>query len=216
MNQKVIILGIVILAVVGIGGYAIFNKTNPANNIPSASQNMPTPTTQQVPVGQQPTPIAQTHNSETAGWKIYKNTKYGFEVRYPQDWEIFEMLDKQKYGREGITLDSPARRNFEEDIHTPSDMNMVIEEKNSQISLDKFIEQYSDGWYSRYAAEEFATIGGKNARYVKSSDYRPANVIFIDNGHYVLIIPFNLDETYPDMPNLATYKSIINTIRFTN
>lgn len=154
--------------------------------------------------------------TDTSDWKTYRNEEYGFEVKYPRDWEIFEMLDKQKYGREGITLNSPTRQEFEE-INTPSDVNIIVETKSIQLSLEKFIEQYSDGWYSRYTVEEMTTIGGKSTRYVKSSVYRPANVIFIDNEHYILMISFNLDETYhPDMPNLATYKSIINTIRFTN
>jgi len=29
-------------------------------------------------------------NSETADWRVYKNSKYGFEVNYPKDWLLRE------------------------------------------------------------------------------------------------------------------------------
>src|SRR3989338_1381544 len=213
MNQKGfvnIILVLTIIAVAGVAGYFVLTR----KQTPLVQQiTIPTSATTQTPVIKNPTPATPTPPNETVSWKTYRNEKYGFSVMYPPSWNIFEMFDKQKYGREGVTLDSPARQKFE-GVETPADINIVVETKSDQLSLEKFIEQYSDGWYSRYAVEEINTIGWRNARYVKSSDYRPANVIFIDRGHYVLIIPFNLDETYPDMPNLTMYKSIINTIKF--
>jgi len=214
MNQKGfanIILVLIIIAIAGVAGYFVLTKKQTPVVQPATT---PTPTATHTPVIKNPAPTIPTPSNETVvGWKTYRNEKYGFSVMYPPDWSIFEMLDKQKYGREGIALDGPARQKFE-GVETPADINLVVETKSDQLSLEKFIEQYGDGWYSRYTVEEITMFGGRNARYVKSSDYRPANVIFIDSGHYVLIIPFNLDETYPDMPNLTMYKSIINTIKF--
>jgi len=36
---------------------------------------------------------SSTSNTDTSGWKTYRNEQYGFEMRYPADWEI-----NQKYG----------------------------------------------------------------------------------------------------------------------
>ena len=207
-----VLVGIIIVA--GTVGFFVFVK-KPTPTVQQTPTPAPSimPTTKQTPVTQEPTPITTASNDENVNWETYHNEKFRFEVKYPPGWEVFEMSDRQKYGREGATLDSPARQSFG-GVHTPSDINLVVKEKSTQTSLEKFISEDEDGWYSRYTVEEITTIGGKSARYVKSVDYRPANVIFIDNGHYVLVIPFNLDETYPNMPDLKIYRSIINKIRF--
>ena len=52
---------LIILAVLVIGGYAIWKK-------------------------QPPTPAPSTPSVDTTNWKTYRNEEYGFEFKYPNDW----------------------------------------------------------------------------------------------------------------------------------
>lgn len=36
--------------------------------------------------------------ADTSGWKTYRNEQYGFEVKYPQDWEAFSNTLPGNYG----------------------------------------------------------------------------------------------------------------------
>jgi hypothetical protein len=41
---------------------------------------------------------------ETADWKTYRNEEYGFEIKYPEDWEIYQgpMAPKPVIAFEGV------------------------------------------------------------------------------------------------------------------
>ncbi|MDO8551463.1 MAG: PsbP-related protein [bacterium] len=65
-----IILILFILVAVGIGGWYFLNQ--------SSFKSLITTTT--------PTP---THDP-TANWKTYTNTKYGYSIKYPKDWDVQE------------------------------------------------------------------------------------------------------------------------------
>lgn len=49
-----------------------------------------------LPQKQTDQPIAETSKvDETADWKTYTNTKYGFEVKYPNDWIMTDECDEK-------------------------------------------------------------------------------------------------------------------------
>ncbi len=76
-----IIAGVLVLAG---GGFYLYQKSN------SKNQNTESPVQNQ----------QQTAADETANWKTYKNDQYGFEVKYPSDWEtkIFNVGGKYLFG----------------------------------------------------------------------------------------------------------------------
>jgi len=85
MHQKgfanSLVIGIIALAVLvlGIGGYVVFVKK------PERVVEKPTPTAPETlgaPAGRV--------TDGTAGWKICRNEKYGYEVKYPSDWNVWK------------------------------------------------------------------------------------------------------------------------------
>ncbi|SRR3989344_418100 len=84
MNQRGfanIVLPVVIVAIIAVGGYFVFVKKSE-------------------PVTQQPTTALP--KNETVNWKIYQNNKYGFELKYPEN---FYITQEGLWGEEG-SIDS--------------------------------------------------------------------------------------------------------------
>ena len=70
----IILIGAAVLALAG-GGYWYY-RYSPRINYQNSSPEQPTAT------------------NETANWKTYQNEKYGFEIKYPNDWKISEIIGK--------------------------------------------------------------------------------------------------------------------------
>ncbi len=64
-----VVLGLIILAGAVYAGVTIGKKQSPPEVIPQVIETSPTP-------------------DETANWQTYRNEKYGFEFKYPQNWKI--------------------------------------------------------------------------------------------------------------------------------
>ena len=92
-----LLLGIIALLVIGGGVYIYTNKKveTPAadNEIQQSNQVQQTNTqsspsvTSQNQTPQQPSSVPV---SETANWKTCRNVKYGYELKYPSTWKVWE------------------------------------------------------------------------------------------------------------------------------
>ena len=80
-------IGIVVVVVLVAGGWWYLNQSS----TPAVSETTQLPTAQDTNVGTQaaakPAP-----NNETANWKTYKSTKYGYSIQYPATAFISENL----------------------------------------------------------------------------------------------------------------------------
>ena len=78
-----IIYGIVIVALVGVVVYfAVGKKSEPAAQQQLPTSEQATNTSESNPTST-PTPADQ-----TANWKTYNNSTYGYEVKYPNNWKV--------------------------------------------------------------------------------------------------------------------------------
>jgi hypothetical protein len=97
-NQKgfasMVLIGVIVV-LVAVGGYFAFvKKSEPITQQPvqapvTTQENTPTPITQAPNVEKQNADYQALIN-ETANWKTYANTQYGFEFKYPSDWKFHD------------------------------------------------------------------------------------------------------------------------------
>jgi len=111
MNQKgfanIALIVVIVILVGAVGYFAFVNKSEPITG-------QPTPTPTQTNTAVSPTPTPQ---GETANWKTYRDTTYGFGIKYPSNWNlknnVLSFSTKNGYtatfGVEGI---SPTTKDF--------------------------------------------------------------------------------------------------------
>ncbi len=71
MQTKTILIAILAVLVVALAGVLGYQKLTQPETTPIVANQ----------------PVVQ-NKDETAGWKVYKNEQYGFEIKYPNDWKI--------------------------------------------------------------------------------------------------------------------------------
>jgi len=78
----------------------------------------------------------------TANWKTYTNTKYGYSIRYPKEWQSFEV----KEGPEaGIRVDFAESESFSErEYWVWTKVNNNPDGLSAKQWVDKLLLQYSD------------------------------------------------------------------------
>lgn len=88
---------VVIMALVG-GAYYLGRSNTPKlspNPVITSEFPKPSPTavvTSETPV---PTPVSSLFPDETANWPVYKNSTFGFQLKYPPNWLVHEQPKDQ-------------------------------------------------------------------------------------------------------------------------
>ena len=104
-----IIITIVIALLLGAGGYMLGIQKNNTNKIANdkiiadlndSAKNSPKLQDKAVATN------SSVKLDETANWKIYKNTAYGFELKYPKDWRIVEQSGFVGFGPQSMPEDT--------------------------------------------------------------------------------------------------------------
>lgn len=94
---------------------------------------------------------------ETANWKIYQNSKYGFEMKYPNDWLIEGNQDNVYFKRTDISQEEMEGKQ----IGYP--LSILIEDTSVESILDWFENEFSDRSQDLKPEKQSMTIGGLNA-----------------------------------------------------
>ena len=82
---------------------------------------------------------------ETANWKIYRNEKYGFEIKYPKDWAT-EVKQPSYLCQEGPGYECLASIQFSPPfplVKTLKDINLIIVSNPNEYSASQWIEKYT-------------------------------------------------------------------------
>jgi len=114
MNLKYILIVVILAAVVGGGilAYQYWRTPKEEVEIPEVK------------------PSEEITKDETANWRVYRNEEYGFEIRYPSEWQ--HKVDKNYIG-----FYDPQKIKFV----APNELTIRMFPKENNIPLDKWIQE---------------------------------------------------------------------------
>jgi uncharacterized protein YxeA len=209
MRKKIIISLILILVLVVIAGGIWYGK----NNRPQTVKNNQQESREQVKQN-------QNHQEETSAsdWKTYKNNKYGFEMKYPNNWKMSE--------NSGNNSD-PSVASF-----VSPETQKLIEQKRIQTNCDLSVYYYNSIADEPENNNKLATIKEMidNNQLItkigttKLGDKEAIDVVWGGYGSYYTILSENKGHLYKvffcdkDSKDklTATDKNILDSFRFLN
>lgn len=189
----------------------------------------PCPLSSQAPSLDNPQDKQSKPTNDTATWKIYRNDKFSYEVKYPSDWEIVEA--KQRIGTESVWTGS------------------ILIEEEKEIQKVSFVNKsgkFSQGWFeirvlenpdrsdlSQWMARnkpENATsisntlLNGLHAKtlFISTLSY-PGNIgivtVYKENVYFITMEFANISSEVPDdyqelFVQKQTYDQILSTFKF--
>jgi len=228
----VIVVAVALVLVGGIFGYQYL--TQPKENNQPQNQNQQTACTEEAKVCPDGSAVGRTGpncefaecpvvQDQTAGWRTYTNTKYGYEIKYPKDW-VSSISDT------GILLVTPEHE--EQNKNNQNILPPVFDFSAGHGSNDWFLENakdltgkeftnIKDFFKDAYGNVAEINIDGKNAYATVVSTSKNDYLVYIEMGEntYIsLTMPYigpqpGLDPKNPKITTEA--KNIISTFKFT-
>lgn len=148
---------------------------------------------------------------ETAGWKTYTNTEYGFEFKYPVVWEIYENVDKERGDFKVMVYPDFKKEKFS--------VSLGVDTPPLAFgSFEKYKKTLIDGAQSSstYFNSKEIIIDGKNAFVVDSKtsfNYLSESISIFNNGNIYGIGYSGQEELGNKYKN--EYDKILNSFKFT-
>ena len=206
MNQKGHVLLVVLLIAVAIGGYLLY--TNYSNNRSKVTTSVVQQTTQPSP----------SPSDETANWKTYTNTKYGFSFKYPSNLVVAEQDTIQLTNEASMPQVIPNKYIniliFVYSIDPQTSLRGWVEKDTIRNKPDGTTGSTVIGTIDNYQSGDL-----QGFTYHGGAEVDVKHVLFKKEGK---IFDFTLDcyETgcsYKDNPEAeAVFNQILSTFKFTN
>ena len=157
--------------------------------------------------------------TEIADWKTYTNSEYGFEMKYPQDW------DARDYNRDDISFIKPDPL---ESSRIGFSLDLAIEPNPKELSAKDFVQEFLKNQkndepkisYQDSYELTVANLPGYELNGVFGQD-RLLEYIYISKGDHILRFAFPLAEKNSNFTvDPVTYNKIchdiLSTFKFTD
>ncbi|TSC93708.1 MAG: hypothetical protein CEN91_145 [Candidatus Berkelbacteria bacterium Licking1014_85] len=209
-----IILGIVVVALVGLLGYALGTRQNVTETTATTTALSTSAKTSTISTGSLIT-TSTTAVDPTADWKTYTNTTYEFSFKYPKDWKLIDLAKTEtvnggfQNGENYIQLYPPTRPKELEKLEV-----MLIPTNSNLLELIK-----EDSIYSEINKANINNIlwsfGERNGEF-GGTDYQAYAVI--DKNYPAVTATNKVKITaagYSLLAQKATLDQILSTFKFT-
>jgi len=200
---------IVIIATLLIGGGAYVYVQNKQASQPAAENSTA-----------QATSTTQTSNSQTADWKTYTNTKYGFEIKYPTIWNANPCQDFYiRFGTPGeIKAKSCSYEGYGETLPLPDYPRVTIAVGiNPEITVPSAIENAKTTGLKDITQSEI-NIDGIKATVIQgrilqggSKGFIDAETVVVAANGYTYIFEYG-GSPHPEY--LELFNNMVSTVKF--
>lgn len=216
IRQKYIIFTLVALVIlIGVGALL----SSPRTQLPTV------PLFDDIKAPSTTAPTPPSTQSEYPEWKKYKNTKYGYEIQYPPEWEAWFILPNDDtiypaYGdvESGPRLGPPYR---DDKRLIGGEIHIGVSKKAGIFAA---VETYEDlvqvlqgkDWYDQYYAKTGVEIDVGSERALKyegsAQGGLPYTAVYVAHGDYVY--SFIAGYENEKWPPSKTFPKILSTFKF--
>jgi len=144
---------------------------------------------------------------QTADWKTYTNTQYGFEIKYPSDWKV--VIPERSPMSIFSALWEQPNKGFEE----PYIMTLGIDEKNGK-TVQQWLTGESIPYYNFIENAKIDSIDGVIAKGLATmgSDF---HVAIFPKRDYMFFLGISSNPPEISEGGIGLLKKVISTFKFT-